>query len=112
MYSVTKQIRGQMDAFSRKERLIAKYILENSEDFLTASIAENADSIGVSQASITKFSKKIGLKGLRSLKVELAKEHTKSEEEVYRLRAKVDANRKSSQGSSKPKSKGKARKTK
>src|SRR5690625_498940 len=83
MYSVTKQIRGQMDAFSRKERLIAKYVLEHSEDFLTASIAENADSIGVSQASITKFSKKIGLKGLRSLKVELAKEHTKSEQEVY-----------------------------
>lgn len=72
-----------MDSFSRKERLIADYVLENREDFLTASIAENADNIGVSQASITKFSKKIGLKGLRSLKVELAKEHTKSNNEVY-----------------------------
>lgn len=83
MYSVTKHIRSQMDSFSRKERLIANYVLENREDFLTASIAENADRIGVSQASITKFSKKIGLKGLRSLKVELAKEHTKSSKEIY-----------------------------
>lgn len=83
MYSVTKHIRSQRDSFSRKEKLIADYILDNREEFLNASIADNALNIGVSQASITKFSKKIGLKGLRSLKVELAKEHTRPSREVY-----------------------------
>lgn len=59
-----------------KERLIADFILNNKEKFSLSSIAKNAEAIGVSQASITNFSKKLGLDGLSQLKMELAKEDT------------------------------------
>lgn len=76
MYSVMKHIKQQYPDMKNKERLIADYILGSKEKFRTSSIAKNAEAIGVSQASITNFSKKLGLKGLSQLKMELAKEET------------------------------------
>ena len=76
MYSVMKHIKQQYPDMKNKERLIADYILSSKEKFRTSSIAKNAEAIGVSQASITNFSKKLGLKGLSQLKMELAKEET------------------------------------
>lgn len=74
MYSVSKHIRQQYSDMRRKERMIADYLLEYKDAFITSSISVNAGNIGVSQASITKFSKKLGLSGLSQLKVQLAKE--------------------------------------
>lgn len=79
MYSVIKHIRQHYSDMREKETLIANYVLENKDAFISQSIAENAEVIGVSQAGITKFSKKLGFKGLRQLKVELAKENSDHE---------------------------------
>lgn len=80
MYSVTRHIKQQYNNMKNKERLIADYILMHQETFRTSSIKNNAEVIGVSQASITNFSKRLGLKGLSQLKMELAKDTPAGEE--------------------------------
>jgi DNA-binding MurR/RpiR family transcriptional regulator len=61
--------RGQMSAI---ERRIADFILENAHLLRDYSSQQLANSLGVSQSSVVKFSQKLGFKGYPDLKVSVS----------------------------------------
>ncbi len=72
------RIREQMKDFTVNERRIAEFVLEHKEVVESASVQDIAERIGVSAASIVRFSKKAGFKGFSDMKVSLAKDHESS----------------------------------
>ena len=67
-------IKTKLDTFTKSERKIAEYILENHNDILDATITELAEKINTSDASIARFCKTLGCKGYQDFKIRLAKE--------------------------------------
>jgi DNA-binding MurR/RpiR family transcriptional regulator len=61
--------RGQMSAI---ERRIADFILENAHLLRDYSSQQLANSLGISQSSVVKFSQKLGFKGYPDLKVSVS----------------------------------------
>ena len=59
-----------------KEQELSDYILKHAREFVHMSIAEAADACGVSEATLVRFSKKLGYKGFQALKIHLAQEMT------------------------------------
>ena len=62
------KIRSERDQMSAIERRIADYILENARLLRDYSSQQLADSLGISQSSVVKFSQKLGFKGYPDLK--------------------------------------------
>jgi len=62
------KIRAERDQMSAIERRIADYILENSRLLRDYSSQQLANSLGISQSSVVKFSQKLGFKGYPDLK--------------------------------------------
>ncbi|MDE6918097.1 MAG: MurR/RpiR family transcriptional regulator, partial [Lachnospiraceae bacterium] len=60
-------------SLTRSSRKLADFILANSHDAQYMSISSLADSSGVSEASITRFCRSLGLSGYNNLKLALAK---------------------------------------
>lgn len=59
---------------SAKESELCEYIMKNSNEFIHMAIAEAAEACGVSEATLVRFSKKLGYKGFQALKIQLAQE--------------------------------------
>ena len=59
---------------SAKESELCEYIAKNSREFIHMAIAEAAEACGVSEATLVRFSKKLGYKGFQALKIQLAQE--------------------------------------
>lgn len=70
MGSITK-IRAMRESMSNHERRIADYLLDNVEVVRGLSSKSLADSVGVSQSSVVKFSQKLGYRGYTDLKLSL-----------------------------------------
>lgn len=62
------KIRSERDQMSAIERRIADYVLENARLLRDYSSQQLADSLGISQSSVVKFSQKLGFKGYPDLK--------------------------------------------
>jgi DNA-binding MurR/RpiR family transcriptional regulator len=62
------KIRSERDQMSAIERRIADYILANSRLLRDYSSQQLANSLGISQSSVVKFSQKLGFKGYPDLK--------------------------------------------
>lgn len=67
-----KTIEINMPTYSRSQRTIAQYIVDNSRRALSLSIHEMAEEIGTSASSITRFCRKLGYDSLRDLRNDLA----------------------------------------
>ncbi|XJZ26617.1 MurR/RpiR family transcriptional regulator [Bacillota bacterium Lsc_1132] len=67
-------IRSYYPKFSEKEKKIADYILENPEVIIHRTINEVADDLDVADATVFRFSKRIGFKGFQAMKIALASE--------------------------------------
>lgn len=65
------KIESMLNNFTTSERKVAKYILEK-ESYFTYSLSEFSDIVGVSQPTIIRFSRTIGLKGYSDLKLRLS----------------------------------------
>lgn len=63
-----------------KEIELSEYIIKNSQKFIHMSIAEAAEACGVSEATLVRFSKKLGYKGFQAMKIHLAQETTERQE--------------------------------
>lgn len=63
-----------------KELELSDYIIKHSQEFIHMSIAEAADACGVSEATLVRFSKKMGYKGFQAMKIHLAQETTERQE--------------------------------
>lgn len=67
--SLLEIINQSEKSFSKTDEKIAKYIGKNIADLSTMTINELAQSIGISNPSITRFCQKIGLKSYQQLRV-------------------------------------------
>lgn len=63
-----------------KEIELSEYILKHSQEFIHMSIAEAAEACNVSEATLVRFSKKLGYKGFQAMKIHLAQEMTDRQE--------------------------------
>jgi DNA-binding MurR/RpiR family transcriptional regulator len=61
-------IRSRLEQFSKSEKLIANYYLENQNNIAFLSIHEISEKLSVARSSIVRFAKKLGYKGFHSLK--------------------------------------------
>ncbi|MCU7558540.1 MurR/RpiR family transcriptional regulator [Macrococcus capreoli] len=77
MYSVLGQITQMYDTFTPVEKRIADLIIDQPVKVVNLPIKEIAKLAGTSEAAIVRFSKRLGLSGIKVVKVELARElHT------------------------------------
>ena len=83
--SVLDIICASLDTFFESERKIGTYIIQHTAKVVDMTVGELAQACGVSDASVSRFCKKIDMKGFHHLKITLAKEISergKDEEEV------------------------------
>ena len=83
--SVLDTICASLDTFFESERKIGTYIIQHTAKVVNMTVGELAQACGVSDASVSRFCKKIDMKGFHHLKITLAKEISergKEEEEV------------------------------
>ena len=83
--SVLDTICASLDSFFESERKIGTYIIQHTAEVVDMTVGELAQACGVSDASVSRFCKKIDMKGFHHLKITLAKEISergKGEEEV------------------------------
>lgn len=86
MFSVLSQINKRLDYMTPVERRIGKFMVENPTRITNMPVKEIARNSDTSDAAIVRFSKRIGLAGIKELKVELAKElHTLEKENISRV---------------------------
>lgn len=71
MNCITK-IKQAYASYTKKEKLIADYLLEHSQEVLNASTQVLGEVTKTSPAAIIRFSKKLGYRGFSELKVSLA----------------------------------------
>lgn len=77
------QIKAQYNTFNETERKIADYIINNTRDLIYSTISEVSEKLQVSDATISRFCKKINLKGFQELKITLATELTEGLDNNY-----------------------------
>lgn len=73
--SCLNKIRSYYPRFSEKEKQIADYILKNPEKIIHGTINEVAEDLGVADATVFRFCKRIGFKGYQAMKIALASEN-------------------------------------
>ncbi|WP_158175307.1 MurR/RpiR family transcriptional regulator [Heyndrickxia camelliae] len=72
-------IRSIYSKLSEKEKKIADYILEHPELVIHQTINEVADYLQLADATVFRFSKRVGYKGFQAMKIALASEFIDSE---------------------------------
>lgn len=76
--TVMDTICSSFDSFFDSEKKIAKYIINNYDKVVDMTVGQLANASGASEASVSRFCKKIGVKGFHHLKISLAKEMVES----------------------------------
>ncbi|MFC0557546.1 MurR/RpiR family transcriptional regulator [Halalkalibacter alkalisediminis] len=71
-HSCFLQIQTLYSTFSDKEKKVADYILNHSSKMIHETINQVANELGLAEATIFRFCKRIGYKGFRALKISLA----------------------------------------
>ena len=79
--SVINQICASMDSFFDTENKIGDYIVRNPKKVVDMTVGELAKECGVSEASVSRFCKRIELKGFHHLKISLARELVDAKDE-------------------------------
>ena len=74
MFSVLDLIRRRYETFTPVELKIADYILNHPGKVIEMTVQEISKESGTSDAAVIRFSKRLGLTGIKSLKIELTKE--------------------------------------
>lgn len=72
--SVINQLCASMDSFFDTEKKIGDYIVRNPKKVVDMTVGELAKECCVSEASVSRFCKRIELKGFHHLKISLARE--------------------------------------
>lgn len=72
MESITHKIRFSYNDMGRAEKKIADYILSHTAKSISLSISELAAACGCGDATIVRFSRRLGLGGYQELKIRLA----------------------------------------
>ena len=67
-------IKVQYDSFTKTEKKIADYLMQNPKHVLPLYITELAQKCGTSEAAIVRFSKRLGFEGYQQLKIAIAQD--------------------------------------
>lgn len=70
--NILSELKGSLEFFTKTERIIANFLLDNPDKFTRLSIAQLSKILSVSQGSINNFSKKYCGKGFSELKLLVA----------------------------------------
>ncbi|WP_037593545.1 MurR/RpiR family transcriptional regulator [Sporosarcina sp. D27] len=76
------QIRGRLSQFSKTELRIAEYILNHAELIPTMTTKELAAKTDVSEASVVRFTKAVGIGSFKAFKILMAQELATTEEYI------------------------------
>ena len=74
MESIVHKIRFSIDSMGPAEKKIAEYLLQHSGEIINISISELAEKCGCGDATIVRFSRRLGLSGYGELKLRIAGE--------------------------------------
>lgn len=74
--TVLAKIKSTLPTLAPKEEALARYILQEPRKASRSTISELATHVGMSEASVTKFTKKLGYKGFRSFRTDLLAEES------------------------------------
>ncbi len=74
MKNIINYLCTNYETLFESEKKIAKYIIENSHKVVNMKLVDLASASGSSEASVSRFCRKIGLDGFYHLKISLAKE--------------------------------------
>ena len=72
--SILKQLEEPNFKATKSDRVLIEYIKENIEDVVYKPISQISKESGIGEATITRFSKKMGYSGLHDFKVTLSRE--------------------------------------
>ena len=75
MDKTTLNIKILYDEMGKAEKRIADWLMENPGEILPLSIIDLAEKCGCSEATIVRFSKRLGFSGYQELKISLAQEN-------------------------------------
>lgn len=78
MESILTKIHNLYPQMGRSEKKIADWISKNFQDILTLSISQLAEQCECGEATIVRFSHRLGLQGYQALKLKIAQESTNS----------------------------------
>lgn len=79
--SVINQICASMDTFFETEKKIGNFIIHHPKEIVDMTVGELAKECPVSEASVSRFCKKIDMKGFHHLKISIAKEMVSQSED-------------------------------
>ncbi len=74
MNNIVLRIKSMYPDMGRGEKKIADWILQNQRELIRLSISELAEKCGCGEATIVRFSKRLGLVGYQELKISIAQE--------------------------------------
>lgn len=74
MESIVHKIRFSLDLMGPAEKRIAEYLLEHTGEIIDISISELAARCGCGNATVVRFSRRLGLDGYQELKLRIAAE--------------------------------------
>ena len=79
--SVINQICASLDTFFETEKKIGNYIIHHPREIVDMTVGELAKECQVSEASVSRFCKKLDMKGFHHLKISIAKEMVTQDED-------------------------------
>ena len=79
--SVINQICASIDTFFETEKKIGNFIIHHPKEIVDMTVGELAKECQVSEASVSRFCKKIDMKGFHHLKISIAKEMVSQSED-------------------------------
>lgn len=77
------RLKGIYSHFGKAGKKIADWLIINQKEIIHLSITELAEKCGVSEATVVRFSRKLGYEGFYDLKISIAQEVVSNTEEVY-----------------------------
>lgn len=72
--NLLERVQAAYPKLTNSEKLIARYLIDAPEDFALSSARRTADTVGVSEASVTRFAYALGFTGIAALRERLQKE--------------------------------------
>lgn len=87
--TMKQRIKDKYDEFSAKEKIVAKYIIDNYQQSMLLSSSELAQLAGVSGTAVVRFAKALGFKGFLEYKKTIKKEYVPTQK-VYSSLALID----------------------
>lgn len=81
--SALSSIRANYISLSHSEKMIADYVIENSDDMVNMSMMEIANAVGLSDATVLRFVRSIGFQGFSDFKIALAADLMRPTEAIF-----------------------------